>query len=134
MKLFFSSCFSRSKWMYHFLFIALVQCFHLTGISQQPLPDDVAQANMLSKTYKDDNIICLSSYHYFTFDKGKNSLDEKVVTIQEDAETEFISLKKYAALTYPEYYNKFIRLKTFKKAINQAANTLPPNGRGLTDR
>ncbi|HKO80653.1 MAG TPA: transglutaminase domain-containing protein [Chitinophagaceae bacterium] len=131
MKLFFSSCFSRSKWMYHFLFIALVQCFHLTGISQLPLPDDVAQANMLSKTYKDDNIICLSSYHYFTFDKGKNSLDEKVVTIQEDAETEFISLKKYAALTYPEYYNKFIRLKTFKKAIKSGSKYITSERSGV---
>ena len=131
MKLLFSSCFTCPKWIYPGLLITLFQCFHLAAISQLPPPDDVAQASMLSKTYKDENFICLSSYHYFTFDKGKNSLDEKVVTIQEDGEMEFISLKKYAALTYPEYYNKFIRLKTFKKAIKSGSKYITSERSGI---
>lgn len=95
-------------------FCALFYCLVLYA---QVSPDNAAQAEMLAKKYRDDNTICLSSYRYFTFDKGKNSLDEKVVAVQEDAEMEFLSLKKFSSLTYPEFYNKFIRLKTFKKAI-----------------
>lgn len=79
--------------------------------------DDIADADRLSRLYKDDNIACKSSYHYYTFDKGVNSLNDKVVVVQEDAELEFIALKKFAGLTYPEFYNKFIKLKTFKKAV-----------------
>ena len=59
-------------------------------------PDDLAEAENLSRNYKDDNVICRSSYHFFTFDKGKNSLNDKVVVVQEDAEMEFVH--KWAAL------------------------------------
>src|ERR1043166_10297288 len=83
----------------------------------QVSPDDQLQAEMLAKTYKDDGVVCTSSYHYFTFDKGKNSLDDKVVVVQEDEELEFLSLKKIASLTYSEFYNKFIKIKSFKKAV-----------------
>jgi hypothetical protein len=79
--------------------------------------DDASEADRLAKLYKDDNVICRSSYHFYTFDKGTNALNDKVVTVQEDAELEFMALKKYAGLTYPEFYNKFIKLKTFKKAV-----------------
>lgn len=58
-----------------------------------------------------------SSYQFFTFDKGKNALGDKVVTIEENSEYEYLSLKKYASATHPEFYNKFIELKTFKRAI-----------------
>jgi len=122
--------FSCSKLIRCFCFIAIAQCFHLAGLTQAH-PADVAQAEMLSKKYKDDNVICLSSYHYFTFDKGKNSLDEKVVVIQEDAEMEFLSLKKYSALTYPEFYNKFIRLKTFKKAVKMGSKYITSERSGI---
>src|SRR5581483_5152199 len=70
-----------------------------------------------ARIYKDDNVICRSSHRYFTFDKGTNALNDKVVVVQEDAVMEFLSLKKYSGLTYPEFYNKFIRLKTFQKAV-----------------
>jgi hypothetical protein len=83
----------------------------------QVSPDDQLEADMLAKTYKDDGVVCTSSYHYFTFDKGKNSLDDKVVVVQEDEELEFLSLKKIAFLTYSEFYNKFIEIKSFKKAV-----------------
>jgi len=111
--------------------IFVFQCFFHLVTMAQAYPDDVAQAEMLSKKYADDNVICLSSYHFFTFDKGKNSLDEKVVVIQEDAETEFLSLKKYAALTYPEFYNKFIRLKTFKKAVKMGSKYITSERSGI---
>ncbi|MGZ8542176.1 MAG: transglutaminase domain-containing protein, partial [Chitinophagaceae bacterium] len=100
-------------------------------IHAQVHPADVAQAEMLSKKYKDDKVICLSSHQYFSFDKGKNSLDEKVVTIQEDSELEFLSLKKYSTLTYPEFYNKFIRLKTFKKAIKVGSKYITSERSGI---
>jgi hypothetical protein len=78
--------------------------------------DDISSAAMYAKKYKDEDIMCTSAYSYFTFDKGKNSLNDKVVEIEENSEYEFLSLKKFASMTYPEFYNKFIVLNTFKKA------------------
>lgn len=88
-----------------------------TANAQMISPDDQSDAERLARIYKDDNVVCRSSHHYFTFDKGVNALKDKVVSVQEDAEMEFLSLKKYSGLTYAEYYNKFIQLKTFKKAV-----------------
>ena len=99
------------------LFLTLFLFLHSAFSFAQVAPEDRAESEMLYKSYKDEPVVCRSSYHYFTFDKGKNSLDDKVVTVQEDAEMEFISLKKYASVTYAEFYNKFIQLKTFKKAV-----------------
>ena len=79
--------------------------------------DDQSIADGLAKKYKDEPVACISSYQLFTFDKGKNALNDKVVVIQEEADIEFMALKKFASVTYPEFYNKFIQLKTFKKAI-----------------
>lgn len=79
--------------------------------------DDISTAETYAKKFKEDGVMCQSSYRYFTFDKGKNALDDKVVVIEENAEYEFISLKKFSSLMYPEYYNKFVQLKAFKKAI-----------------
>ncbi|WP_315821979.1 hypothetical protein [Paraflavitalea speifideaquila] len=72
-------------------------------------------AENLSRQYKDDPVICRSARHLFTFGKGTNALNDKVVVVQEEAELEFLALKKYAGLTYAEFYNKFIRLKQFKR-------------------
>src|SRR6476619_6190801 len=78
--------------------------------------DDISNAAYYGKKFKDEDIMCMSSYRYFTFDKGKNSLNDKVVTIEENAEYEFLSLKKFTSMSFPEYYNKFIVLKSFKRA------------------
>jgi hypothetical protein len=104
--------FPKSRLLLLVFFVALA-----TGSSAQVAVDDLADADRLAKSYKDDNVICRSSYHFFTFDKGKNSLEDKVVVIQEEAELEFLALKKFSSLTYAEVYNKFIQLKTFKKAV-----------------
>ena len=79
--------------------------------------DDVSTAEIYARKFKDDGVLCQSSYRYFTFEKGKNSLNDKVVVIEENAEYEFMSLKKFSSIMYPEYYNKFVQLKTFKKAV-----------------
>ena len=101
-----------------FLLIALLLVLAGPAVHAQLVaPDDALDADNLARKYKDESMVCRSSYHYFTFDKGKNALDDKVVTVQEDAELEFLSIKKFATLTYPEYYNKFIQLKSFKKAV-----------------
>ncbi len=97
------------------LVILLLSNIHLPLLAQSD--DDVSTAAYYAKKFKEDDIICISSYQYFTFDKGKNSLDDKVVVVQEDAEYEFMSLKKFSSLTYAEYYNKFIELNTFKRAV-----------------
>ena len=101
-------------------FLPILFCCSL-AIFCQPVraqnDDDISTAEFYAKKFKGDGILCKSSYHYFTFDKGKNALNDKVVEIQEDAESEFLSLKKFSGMTYAEYYNKFIQLKTFKRAI-----------------
>ena len=97
-----------------FIFIACA-CITATAFAQSD--DDISSAEMYSKKFKDDDILCTTSYRYFTFDKGKNALNDKVVEIQEDAEYEFLSLKKFSSMTYAEYYNKFIQLKAFKRAV-----------------
>jgi hypothetical protein len=79
--------------------------------------EDISTATSYGRKFKDDDILCSSAYQLFTFDKGKNALGDKVVEIQEDAEYEFISLKKFSSLTFAEYYNKFIELKNFKRAV-----------------
>src|SRR5690349_10360302 len=108
-------CFNHLARPFFLSFIYLF-CFHLAQ-AQVVSSDDAAEADRLARIYKDDNVICRSSHHTFTFDKGINALKDKVVVVQEDAELQFLSLKKFAGLTYPEFYNKFIRLKTFQRAI-----------------
>lgn len=136
-------CVSGSQQMHHCAlliqltrrsrFFLVILIFHLSCLSiyAQVAPDDLAEAESLSRNYKDDNVICRSSYHFFTFDKGKNSLNDKVVVVQEDAEMEFLSIKKYASLTYPEFYNKFIQLKTFKKAVKLGRNYITSERSGI---
>ncbi len=96
--------------------IALLLCLAVNESAAQVNDDDATNAYSLSKKYKDDDIMCTSSYHLFTFDKGKNALGDKVVEIVENSEFEFLSLKKFSYLTYPEFYNKFIEINNFKKA------------------
>ena len=97
----------------------MLSCFFLLLYNSlfSQTDDDISTAEMYSRKFKDDGVLCQSSYRYFTFDKGKNSLDDKVVVIEENAEYEFMSLKKFSSIMYPEYYNKFVQLKTFKKAV-----------------
>jgi hypothetical protein len=101
------------------------------------LPDDILMAENYAKKFKEDDILCTSSFQYYTFDKGKNALNDKVVTVQEDAEYEFLALKKFAGMTYAEYYNKFIELNTFKRAFKYGTKyaTSDKNGidRSVTD-
>lgn len=94
----------------------------LTGsvmVNAQTAADELEADRYLNK-FPEEDVVCLSSYRYFTFDKGSNSFGDKVVEIQEDGEYEFLSLKRYATLTYSEFYNKFIELKTFRKAYKTA--------------
>lgn len=112
----FSHFIFNFTYMRIFTIVRLLVLICLPAWLQAQLPDDVATADGIARKYKDEDVACLSSYHLFTFDKGKNALGDKVVVIQEDAELEFIALKKFATITYPEFYNKFIQLKSFKKA------------------
>lgn len=113
-----------------FLQVILALSIVITARAQVS-PADASNADALARKYKDDDVMCLSSYHFYTFDKGKNALNEKVVTIQEDAELEFLSLKKFASFTYPEFYNKFIQLKTFKKAVKVGERYVPSERSGI---
>jgi len=114
------------------ILVMLLLCnIHLPLLAQSD--DDISTAAYYAKKFKEDDIICISSYQYFTFDKGKNSLDDKVVVVQEDAEYEFMSLKKFSSLTYAEYYNKFIELNTFKRAVKYG-NKYITSERGGIDR
>jgi len=110
-------------------------CFAAASFAQAP--EDINTAQSYAKKFKEDDILCTSSYRFFTFDKGKNALNDKVVEIQEDAEYEFISMKKFAGMSYAEYYNRFIQLKTFKRSVKYGSKyiTLQRGGidRSVTD-
>jgi 5,10-methylene-tetrahydrofolate dehydrogenase/methenyl tetrahydrofolate cyclohydrolase len=56
-------------------------CFAANTATAQVNNDYASDAYIFSKKSKDDDIMITSSYHLFTFDKSKNALDEKVVTI-----------------------------------------------------
>ncbi|RYF98963.1 MAG: hypothetical protein EOO02_17895, partial [Chitinophagaceae bacterium] len=102
----------RSVHVVAFCFVLFIPCARLNA---QVSVNDQTEADGWARKYKDDDVLCKSSYHYYTFDKGVNALNDKVVVVQEDAEMEFISLKKYSGLSYAEFYNKFVKLKTFRK-------------------
>jgi hypothetical protein len=92
---------------------------------------DQTEADGFARKYKDDDVVCRSSYHFYTFDKGVNALNDKVVVVQEEAELEFLALKKYSGLSYAEYYNKFIKLKTFKKEVKIGNKYVTSNKAGI---
>jgi hypothetical protein len=114
-----------------YILICFFSLLAFTAFSQTD--DDISTAEMYAKKFKEDGVMCQSSYRYFTFDKGKNALNDKVVVIEENAAYEFLSLKKFASVMYPEYYNKFVQLKTFKKAVKYG-NKYITSDRGGIDR
>ncbi len=100
-----------------FLSIATLFCCN-NGIAQKTKGvSREDQGKEFSKKFKDDDVIIASSYQFFTFDKGKNDLGDKVVSIEENSEYLYMSMKKYSSASHPEFYNRFIALKTFKRAI-----------------
>lgn len=132
------TCSTQSKfpWSYRsrFLMLALYLIglsMLITNVASAQLDDDISTAEMYGKKFKDDDILCTSSYRYFTFDKGKNALNDKVVEIQEEATYEFLSLKKFAGMTYAEYYNKFIELNTFKKLLKSGSRYVTSSRSGI---
>jgi hypothetical protein len=107
--------------------------FLLISISakSQVWAEDEATALQLAKKYKDQEIACMRSYQLFTFDKGTNALNDKVVTVQEDAEMEFIAIKKFGSMIYPEFYNKFIQIKSFTKSVKYNGKYYSSNSRPI---
>jgi hypothetical protein len=101
--------------------VSLICCFLLaiasSSLFAQVNADDEQQAAQYAKKYPDDDVIGKTAYHYYSFDKGKNSLGDKVVEIQEESEYEFLAMKRYASVTHAEFYNKFIEVNNFKKSI-----------------
>ncbi len=91
-------------------------------------------ATSYAKKFTDDDVLITTSYQYFTFDKGKNALGDKVVEIEEQSEYEYTSLKKFSSATHPEFYNKFIQLKNFKRAINYLGTKFVTLDKGGYDR
>ena len=109
------------------LFVGLVNNTCIAQVNT----DDESTAYLYSKKFKDDDLMCLSAYHSYSFDKGKNGLGDKVVEIEENAELEFISLKKYSSLSYPEFYNQFIKINSFKKAIKYGSKYITNDRAGI---
>jgi transglutaminase-like putative cysteine protease len=86
-------------------------------IQAQVAADDEATAMQMSKKYKDNDIASIRSYSVYTFDKGVNALNDKVVNVTEETFEEFLALKKFGSMVYPEYYNKFIQITNFVKSV-----------------
>ena len=82
-------------------------------------PADNSLADKYAKKFPEEGVICVSARKTFSFDIGKNELGDQVVQVTEEAEYEFLSLKRFASLMYPEFYNKFIQLKSFKRAARK---------------
>lgn len=131
----FASLFSAL--LHHCLAAILFVLISTTSYAQAQVNDeDASNAAFYAKKYKDDDVMCMSAHHFFTFDKGKNTLNDKVVVIEEDAELQFLALKKFSSLTYAEFYNKFIELKAFKKFTKVGnkyiVSRLPATDRSVT--
>jgi transglutaminase-like putative cysteine protease len=116
-----------------FLVLASVLFLYTSPLFAQASLTDQGEADTWARKYKDDDVLCRTSRHFYTFDKGVNALNDKVVVVQEDAELEFMGLKKYSGITYPEFYNKFIRLKTFKREV-KVNNKYITSGKAGIDR
>ena len=112
-------------------FVLMIAYLANTTCVAQVNTDDESTASFYSKKYKEDDLMCLTAYHLYTFDKGKNGLGDKVVEIQEDAEMEFISLKKYSSISYPEFYNQFIKINSFKKAVKYGSKYITNDRAGI---
>ncbi len=98
------------------LFLIFLFIFLFSLVSPAQTAADINMAESYAKKYSDDGVICVSSRKTFTFDIGKNELGDQVVQVTEESEYEFLSLKRFASIMYPEFYNKFIQLKTFKRS------------------
>jgi Transglutaminase-like superfamily len=103
--------------VFHKCCLAVLCLFTVLFVTAQVKDEDLGLANRFNKKYKEDDVMLKSSYQFFTFDKGKNALGDKVVEIEENSEYEYVALKKYSSTSHAEYYNKFIQLKNFKRAI-----------------
>lgn len=114
-----------------FLTVSVLSFSFFSNPAQAQEDDPVSDAEYYQRKFKDADVMCIASNRYFTFDKGKNSLNDKVVVIQEDSEYEFLGLKKYAGLTFVEFYNKFLELKTFKRAIKFRGKYYPVQKGGI---
>ena len=60
-----------------------------------------------------------------------------MVTIEEDGVTEFLSLKKFGNVVYPEFYNRFIQIKSFSRLVKYGGRYINsgtrPIDRSVTD-
>lgn len=95
--------------------VGLLCCLLFSFCAVAQSDDDIATATLLARKYKKDDIILTNATEVYTFGKGVNGLNDKVVEIEQEAEYDFMALKKFAASSYGEFYNKFIQLKSFKK-------------------
>lgn len=114
-----------------FLTVSVLSFSFFSNPAQAQEDDPVSDAEYYQRKFKDADVMCITSNRYFTFDKGKNSLNDKVVVIQEDSEYKFLGLKKYAGLTFVEFYNKFLELKTFKRVIKFRGKYYPVQKGGI---
>ena len=80
-----------SKKLFFFFGISLFTA--TSSLQAQVNTEDEQLAAQYAKTYPDDDVLGKTAYHYYSFDKGKNALGDKVVEIQEESEYEFLALK-----------------------------------------
>jgi hypothetical protein len=116
-----------------YLLFTTTLCITVQITIAQSYSPDLMLAKNYAKRYKDDDVMLQTASEVYTFDKGKNALGDKVVTIEENSEYEYMALKKYTSTIHPEFYNKFIELKSFKRAIYYGVRYSPVE-RGGYDR
>ncbi len=102
------------------LFLSLqgaLLCISQSILAQYVNSEDEAIALQMSRKYKDEAIAGTRSFTVYTFDKGVNSLNDKVVNVTQESVEELLALKKFGSLMYPEYYNNFIQIKSFSRSV-----------------
>lgn len=113
------------------LLILLFAC-HLPGARAQS-DDDVNDAFFYAKKFKTDGVLCSLSKQVFSFGKGKNSLGDKVIAIEEESQYDFLALQNYSSMMFPEFYNKFVELRMFKRSFKYG-NKFVTSGKAGIDR
>lgn len=98
------------------------------------MPEEKEQAESLAKKYPDETNVIRYHRQTFEFDKGVNSFKDKVVTVQETSELEFMALQHRALAIYPEYYNNFIRINNLTALGFSKGNKIPFLFYGQEDR
>jgi transglutaminase superfamily protein/uncharacterized protein DUF3857 len=95
------------------LIISTLSLCNSQAQSETVAEDDYNEAAYLKKKFKDDAYAALKMTQHYSFEKGKNDLQQPVVKVKEEGMVEFIALKDIAVFQYAQFHNQFVNLESF---------------------